>query len=149
MKVISPDHPEGFPVSVEETTDGYKVDWDAYIQCKDRLLEKYYSSKPAVPEEFYVTLKRSHHFDPDGTADTSVLGNKLCFKVSSPLPTDTSQFVFADPNSVVGRELEARIQWNKVYFPVVELEWVPADGEHNGYMRISKFARDTWLKPRP
>ncbi|MCB1094343.1 MAG: hypothetical protein KDN22_02080 [Verrucomicrobiae bacterium] len=149
MKVTSADHPEGFPVSVEETADGYKVDWDAYIQCKDRLLEKYYALKPAVHEEFYVTLKRSHHFDPDGTPGTGVLNSKLCFKVSSPLPSDASQYVYADPNSVVGRELEARIQWNKVYFPVIELEWVPADGDHNGYMRISKFVRDTWRKSRP
>ncbi|MGK0185805.1 MAG: hypothetical protein ACI9R3_001588 [Verrucomicrobiales bacterium] len=148
LKVISADHPEGFPVSIEQTSDGYKVDWEAYIQCKDRLLEKFYTAQPSIPESFYVTLKRSHHFAPEGSGNASALNNKLCFKVSSPLPTDPSQYAYADSNSVVGREMEARIKWNKVYFPVVELEWVPSDGQHSGYMRISGFVRDTWRIPR-
>ena len=143
MKVITQDHPEGFPVSIEETEDGYKVDWEAFIQCKDRLLEKFFAAKTSRGEEFYVTLKRVHFGD-----DKVPLGKKLCFKVSSPLPTDPSQFVYADTNSKLGQELAARFQWDKVYFPVLKMEWVPANGNHAGYMRIAEFVRDTWRKKR-
>ena len=143
MKVITSDHPDGFPVLIEQTADGYKIDWDAYVQCKDRLLEKFFAAQSGTSEAFYVTLKRAHFGDDD-----VVLARKLCFEVSSPLPTDPSQFVYADANSKLGQELEARIQWNKVYFPVLKLQWEPADGKHTGYMRIDEFVRDTWRKKR-
>ena len=50
------------PVSVEETAGGYRVDWSAFTQFHDAVLEKFLRNPKSEGGGFYVQLRRSHFF---------------------------------------------------------------------------------------
>src|SRR5690606_3405584 len=64
------------PVRVEQTKDGYRVDWPAYIEARDRELEKFCEEWREGAGTFRVLLERGHYFGDDVPDQNS----KVCFK---------------------------------------------------------------------
>ncbi len=141
FSVINPEHPRGFPVSVEWGTDGYKADWESYIQWHDRLLAHFAETKPAGPLHFFVILRRTHYFNNDVAGSEGM----LCFNVASAIPGDNGASAFVEKTSPVGRQLAEAYDWGKIYFPVVELEFVK-DSAGNPYLRLNRVVRPTWRR---
>ena len=120
---------------------GDKVDWDAFVQCKDRLLKKFAETGEVngANAGFYVMLKRSHYFKDD----VPDVEGKLCFYVESPMPGERGVYAFVDKLSAEARELESKIRWGALYFPVVRLSRVEQpDGEP--YLVLREVVRDQW-----
>jgi hypothetical protein len=139
--ILHPRHPRGFPVSAERTPQGFRIDWQSYIQWRDGWLARFLEKKPAEPETLFVVLRRTHYFNDD----VPTLEEKLSFKITSAVPGDEGAVAFVDRHSAVGRSLAELYEWRTLYFPVVELQWVPTK---NGgqYLKINRVVRPTWRR---
>jgi hypothetical protein len=141
FNVLAASHPRGFPVSAEATPQGYRIDWQSYIQWRDGWLRRFLDSKSETPQTLFVVLRRTHYFNDD----VPKLDEKLAFKLTSAVPGDEGAVAFVDKNSAVGRSLAEMYEWRTMYFPVVELQWVPA-GRDARYLRLNRIVRPTWRR---
>ncbi|MCB1275914.1 MAG: hypothetical protein KDL09_05010 [Prosthecobacter sp.] len=107
------------PVMLEEQPDGFKVDWLAFVEFKDRLLEKFFQSYQEGPARFHVGIIRHHYFE-DGVPN---LDRKDAFRVSPAPPNSFQASVFLDKESPLAEELRSRMPWETHVWAVVELEW--------------------------
>lgn len=142
FNVLGQNHPRGFPVSAESTPQGYRIDWQSYIQWRDGWLRRFLETKPAEPQTLFVFLSRTHHFNDD----VPNLDHKHAFRVTSAVPDDEGAVAFVDKNSAVGRSLAEVYEWRTMYFPVVELQWVPAGKDGGRYIRLNRIVRPTWRR---
>jgi hypothetical protein len=141
FNVLDPAHPLGFPVSAEDTPDGYRIDWQSYIQWRDAWLRRFLDSKSSDPQTLFVVLRRTHYFNDDVPG----LEDKHAFKVTSAVPGDEGAVAFVEKNSAIGRSLAELYEWRTLYFPVVELQWVPS-GKESRYLRLNRIVRSSWRR---
>lgn len=132
---------EGFPVLVEETPAGMRLDWQSYIQWRDEWLKKFATQRGTAPQILYVTLRRTHYFNDD----VPDLENKLAFRLASARSEEEGVVAFVDRQSGLGRELDAAYRWHQVYFPVVELQW-EQEGDNRHYVRLRRVVRASWKR---
>lgn len=107
------------PVMLEEEPDGFKVDWVAFVEFKDRLLEKFFKTYQKEPMRFHVGIQRAHYFG-DEVADVS---RKDCFHVSPAPPNSFQGHVFLEKGTELAEELRTDMPWETHLWAVVELEW--------------------------
>lgn len=107
------------PVMLEEKEDGFKVDWVAFVEFKDRMLEKFFQTYMPGKACFHVGIIR-HHFFEDGVPN---LDRKDAFRVSPAPPNSFHASVFLDKDSALAQELRVRMPWETHVWAVVELEW--------------------------
>lgn len=108
------------PVMLEETKDGFQVDWLSFVEFKDRLLEKFFEGYQEGAARFHVGITRVHDFEykvPNSE-------NKDAFRISPSPPNPYLNTVFVEKDSQIGRELKDRIPWGAHVWAIVELEWV-------------------------
>lgn len=107
------------PVMLEEKNDGFKVDWVAFVEFKDRMLEKFFQTYMTGKACFHVGIIRQHFFE-DGVPN---LDRKDAFRVSPAPPNSFQASVFLDKDSPLAQELRVRMPWETHVWAVVELEW--------------------------
>lgn len=107
------------PVMLEEKEDGFKVDWVAFVEFKDRMLEKFFQTYMTGKACFHVGIIRHHYFG-DGVPN---LDHKDVFRVGPAPPNSFQESVFLDKDSALAQELRVRIPWETHVWAVVELEW--------------------------
>ena len=141
FRVVTDQLPLGFPVAVEETRQGPRIDFPAYVQCRDRLLDAFMAKNDVPTQPFLVLLRRGHYFGADLTpAEQEQL---ICFEITSPNPSSPKHRVFIQRGSDLGRQAVRRFVWDKSYTPVVELTRV------NQHVEITAIVRDAWRIPAP
>lgn len=140
FRVVTQESPLGFPVAVEDTKEGPRVDFEAFIQCRDRLLDQFMTKRSSLPGKFLVVLRRGHYFGDELKQDD--LNRLLCLEVASPNPGATKYSVFIPKDTDLGRLALRKFTWDKIYTPIVELT-------HNDrYISISSLVQDTWQRAR-
>lgn len=141
FRVRSPDREQGFPVSTEETPDGYKIDWEAFVQCKDRAMARFWPNPQAAAQTFYVVLQRAHYFE----SDVPEIDRFECLKATSPNPDDDPFFAFVPKESELGRMVTQKIYWDKKYFAVAAFSHVPhaGGGQH---VELTRVLRWVWRR---
>ena len=107
------------PVMLEEKEDGFKVDWVAFVEFKDRMLEKFFQAYQTGKACFHVGIIRHHYFE-DGVPNVD---RKDAFRVSPAPPNSFQASVFLDKDSALAQELHSRMPWETHVWAVVELEW--------------------------
>ena len=107
------------PVMLEEKEEGFKVDWVAFVEFKDRMLEKFFQTYQDGKACFHVGIIRHHYFE-DGVPN---LDRKDAFRVSPAPPNSFQASVFLDKDSALAQELRSRMPWETHVWAVVELEW--------------------------
>ena len=137
FEVTTKQQRDPFPVSVEETAEGYKFDWRLFIEFHDNLLGRFIKIYQQKPEQFRVMLERAHYF----RSDVPDLGNKLCFRIRPPM-LGYEGYAFIDADSPLGKELEDKFDWDVLYMPIVELQWVNVDGWK--FIKLTKVVQDNW-----
>jgi hypothetical protein len=129
---------EGFPVSVEETPSGPKVDWMAYVQFHDNRLGKFIKIPQLEADTFYAIVERRHYF----RSDVPDLGSKICLGIQPPIP-GYEGYAFIEKDSPLGAELIEKFQWEHMYFPVLKLRWKRTqDGAQ--YIEVKELVRESW-----
>ncbi len=109
----------GFPVMVEVTADGARVDWLTFIEFKDNMLNKFMSNYMEERVQFHVGIRRTHYFDENIPA----LDKKEAFTVTSPME-NIRGWVFVPKGTSFARSLSSTISWDKeASWVVVELQW--------------------------
>lgn len=107
------------PVMLEEKDDGFKVDWIAFVEFKDRMLEKFFQSYQEGKARFHVGIIRHHYFE-DGVPN---LDHKDVFRISPAPPNSFQASVFLDKDAPLALELRNLLPWETHVWAVVELEW--------------------------
>ena len=139
FRVVTDHTPLGFPVAVEETRHGPRIDFTAFVQCRDRLLDAFISKPDASPQSFLVLMRRGHYFGEELSA--AELEPLICFEIAAPNPGSPKHRVFIQRGSDLGRRAVRQFVWDKSYTPVVELTRV---GKH---IEITAIVRDVWRVP--
>lgn len=135
------------PVMLEEQSDGFKVDWLAFVEFKDRLLEKFFQTYQEGPARFHVGIIRHHYFE-DGVPNVD---RKDAFRVMPAPPNSYQASVFLDKDSALAQELRARLPWETHVWAVVELEWKKLGSQQ--WVELSAVPQMHWyslpMAPRP
>jgi hypothetical protein len=108
------------PVMLEESKDGFRVDWLSFVEFKDRLLERFFHEYTQGPALFHVGLTRTHYFE-DGVPNAD---QKDAFTVTSAPTNPFSATIFVDKKSALGQELKDKIPWGTQVWAIAELEWL-------------------------
>ena len=140
FRVVTDDVPLGFPVAIEDTENGPRIDYGAFIQCRDQLLDKFMGSPSAKSEPFLVTLRRGHYFE--NQLPQAELDQLICFEIASPNPSSPRHSVFIQRGTELGRLALNKYTWDRLYTPILELS-----GKGNG-VHITNLLGDKWQKPR-
>lgn len=106
-------------VLVEEKSRGdFRVDWEAFVEFKDRLLREFLGKAGSPPGKFRVMIRRNHSFDksvPD-------LDRKDSFELSQP-GLDTIANAYAIKGATVSRALSQQLGWGESIAVTVQLAW--------------------------
>ncbi|MEZ5384064.1 MAG: hypothetical protein R3F13_00975 [Prosthecobacter sp.] len=135
------------PVMLEEQPDGFKVDWLAFVEFKDRLLEKFFASYQEGAARFHVGIIRHHYFEDD----VPNIDRKYSFRVSPAPPNTFQASVFLDKESPLAEQLRTRLPWETHVWAVVELEWKKLGTQQ--WVELSAIPQMHWYSlptsPRP
>ena len=129
-----------FPVFLENTDRGWKVNWEAFIQYNDNSLGNFLQEFQQKGKNFYVKLERSHYFG----SKIPELGSKICFKID---PIVSGQaYVFSERKSDMAEYADTELQWEEVYYPIVRLEWDNGNPT-KPFVKIVEIVQKNWLSP--
>lgn len=137
----------GFPMTVEETSNGFRTDWVTYVQFKDSHLQNFIEN-PKVgkggkgeTKTFNVILRRAHYF-LDEVPDSD---DKWCFRVNSPVVGEEGGWVFIPKFSKYAQDLDKKLKWAYTYFPIVEIRWeTDSSNPQQPYLRVVKVKQFNW-----
>jgi hypothetical protein len=137
FRVRTQERPQGFPVCVEQTPEGYKIEWEAFIQCRDRAAANFWKSAAQETRSLYVILKRSHYFGED----MENVDDFDCFRINSPNPDEEPVYAFARKDSTFSRKYRNQITWDANYFAVAAFTHIKnTKGQtHQEIMDIERF----------
>ncbi|HUF63180.1 MAG TPA: hypothetical protein VMN36_13975, partial [Verrucomicrobiales bacterium] len=127
-----------FPAFVQNTGEGFGVDWQACIQFKDSLLRRFCEGSFDLWNDLYVILQRGHNYEDESANETL-----HWFILSSPGSPGFDQRVFVERDSELGRELDSRFEFQKEYQVVAVLDRQTGEGGQP-VMRLSGIARFHW-----
>lgn len=58
-RISTAECPSGFTVAIEETPEGWKVDWETFIEFKDMLFDRFVAGKDTETGRFHLVLRPS------------------------------------------------------------------------------------------
>lgn len=112
-------YPMGVPVMVEVHDNEARVDWLTFVEFKDDLLNRFFTTYIEGPVRFHVGIRRTHYFEDDVPS----VGDKQAFEVAPPMG-NCHGFVFVPKETALARSLASTISWDKdLSLGVVELQW--------------------------
>lgn len=107
-----------FPAVLRKTADGaYKVDWELFVDCKDRLFGKFRTSSETGPANFRLVMQRYSYWGDD-RKEFKDIDDYLCYKVEPPYP-DYETFVFVPKDSALAQKIEQFASWGMPAVDVV------------------------------
>lgn len=139
FRVRSPDRTQGFPVCVEETPDGYKIEWEAFIQCRDRVAANFWKDPASPATSLFVIVKRSHYFDEDLVN----LDDYECFRINSPNPDEEEFYAFSRKDSAFVKKNRMLLNWDANYFVVAQFTHVK-NSKGVSHVEIVDIDRFNW-----
>ncbi len=129
------------PVSVEETADGFRVDWQTFIEGLDGRLDAFCAAFREAPGDFRVSLRRTHFFG----AAQSWQKNAIAFHVDGPAPSEPKLVWVPGTSTLLRGKLKQgdRLEWDVISHPVVRLQWRKAkDGGE--WIELADIPADSW-----
>ena len=145
FNVKTKNQPLPFVVAVEETDNGFQVDWPPMIQFKDRSLQRFYEEvdldKTDKGKDFYVSLSRANYFGED----IAEVDKKLAFRLRIPARFDQPIYAFVPKFTDYGNELDSTLDWGKRYLVVARLKWsTDATEDAPPYLRLMGIVQYAW-----
>lgn len=114
------DLPQGFPVPVRQTDEGWKIDWRAFTEFREGRLKSFLTEYRDPPAVFRVRLQRAH------VQDRAVpnLDTKYAFRIAAPIDGHEG-YVFVDKeDSIVGPKIADKLDSNTIHLVMAKLKWV-------------------------
>ena len=135
-------HEAPIPMAVEETPDGYRVDWPAFVESYTHRLRDFFASPTETPGRFRVMLRRAHYFGPPVPGQDKV---RLAYTVEPPMRDETFH-IWVDKESLVYQEKLAtgeRSGWDAESYVIVELVW-RGDDQQGHWVSLHRITSDSW-----
>jgi hypothetical protein len=140
--VLLKDREAPIPMAVEETEDGYRVDWSAFVESYSHRLRAFFDSPTESPGRFRVMLRRAHYFGPAVPGQDSM---RVAYTVEPPMRDETFH-VWVDKESLVYQEklaTGARSGWDAESYVIVELLW-RGDDRQGRWVGLHSITSDSW-----
>lgn len=130
------------PVCVEQTKQGYVVDWEAYVEARDRRFEKYCESWKDEPGVFRILLERVHYWEDDVPDQDS----KVPYKALGPAPGRPFVVWVHKVTPVFARHFQntERMNWDTLTFPIARLRWVRDRNSGAQWIQLQDIVSDSW-----
>jgi|GEM_PF-2406666 len=133
------DLPQGFPVPVRQTEDGWKIDWQAFVEFREGRLKKFLAKYQEAPAIFRVRLQRAHYQD----RAVPNLEKKHVFRISAPIDGHEG-YVFVDQgDSIAGPKIADKLQWDTIHHVMAKLKWVKGT-TGRGYVELRDIVSESW-----
>ncbi len=142
-QVITPEHPVGFPVAVSETSDGWRVDWQTFVEFRDDHFVKFADGPVDETRRFHLIVSAP----PPDRAKNSENEHFSSFLLSPPLP-DRERLAYVSKASDIHSTLQAATADDALFAPVLELtKRKTPDGKT--YLEITGIPASDWLPTSP
>ena len=133
--------PAGFPVAVVETPDGWKIDWETFIEFRDDHFGRFAAGQGEDRGAFHVLVRNTHYFgDPFPGSD-----QLTAFRLDPPLP-DRNHYAFVPTGSDLHKTLAGATEWGRPCAPVLQLARKP-HGDSKFHIEIESILAPNW-RPR-
>ena len=137
--VTFPDLPQGFPVPVRQTEEGWKIDWRAFTEFREARLKKFLAEYQDLPSVFRVRLQRTH------LQERAVpnLDQKYAFRIAAPIDGHEG-YVFVDKDdSIVGPKIADKLDGNTIHLVMAKLKWVRGTNGRT-YVELRDIVSNSW-----
>lgn len=143
--VTTPKSPQGYPAVVRRTPEGFKVDWECFVEFNDRLFEHFYESGQPGPTEFRVLLKRAAYWGPD-KGQFSTLDDYLCFRVDLPY-NELDYYAFVAADDAIAEEISDKVTWGLPPLAAI-VKFQRVNFPHGqSHLKIVELVTDGWKNP--
>ncbi len=137
--VVTEKFPQGIPVAVKETANGWLVDWLTFVEFRDGLFQKFIDGPVEQTGYFHLAVTRP----PADRAASTENDFFSSFLLQSPL-AEKPKLAFARKNSEAYKEILAQTAAGQVFAPVLEVrKRKTPDGQP--YFEIQRVMAPDWL----
>jgi hypothetical protein len=134
--------PDGFPVALVQTADGWKVDWESFVEFRDDHFGRFAQGQGGDAGAFHLLVRNTHYFGPPFKGSDRL----TAFRVDPPLP-DRNQYAFVATGSELHKTLARSTEWGRPCAPVLQLvRKTHEDG--TTHLEITGIQSPDW-RPRP
>lgn len=130
--------PDGFPVAVHESIDGWLVDWETFVEFEDDLFKAFTAGPPGQSARFHLLVTRP-------SAERAAATENEFFTpylLDPPMP-GRGQLGYVRKNTDAQARLESAIRRRKVATPVIEVA-KRATNDGKTYLEVVKILADDW-----
>ncbi len=133
--------PSGIPIAVMETADGWKVDWESFIEFHADRFKHFAESREGEPADFRLIV-RSTDYAGESFAGIERL---TAYRLDPPMP-DRGQYAFVETDSELQKLLARSTENGHPFTPVLKLAKRTAD-DGKIYLGIDTIVATDW-RPR-
>jgi hypothetical protein len=138
FRVTTADCPTGFTVAVEETPDGWKIDWESFIEFKDMLFDRFAAGKNGETGRFHLVTQ------PAATPTTRE--NAISYVLLDPVK-GTEHTAYATKGSEAAATLARLTADGAIGTPILELERHP-ETDGTATIKICSVIASSWRPQR-
>lgn len=136
FQVDSPNTAGGIPVAILETSKGWLVDWESFVEFRDDQFKHFTEGPADLKGEFHLIVTAP----PQDTAQENE--NFAGFILSPPLP-DRQRTAFVKKSSPAYARLREATENGRVFTPVLEIVKRNA-GDKQSYLEIVSIKASDW-----
>ncbi|MBC8126225.1 MAG: hypothetical protein H8M99_03625, partial [Gloeobacteraceae cyanobacterium ES-bin-144] len=138
-QVVTQARPTGIPVAVSETSNGWVVDWQTFVEFRDGFFLTFADGPAERSGIFHLLVKTP----PPPRAENTENEFFFSFLIYPPFP-DSQRLAYVEKNSETQKILSAATASGAVFTPVLEVKKCTApDGKT--YLKIIKVVASDWL----
>jgi hypothetical protein len=131
--------PDGIPVAIQETTNGWLVDWKAFVEFRDGLFQKFVTGPTDQTSRFHLIVSRL----PPERAAKNDNEHFASFLLRSPLDP-TPQTAYVKKSSGIFATFQAATDGDTPFAPILEItKSTTSDGK--GYLQVVNLISTDWL----
>lgn len=133
--------PDGFPVALVETPEGWKIDWETFVEFRDDHFGRFAAGQGGETGAFHVLVRNTHYFG-EAFAGSDQL---TAFRLDPPLP-DRNHYAFVPTGSELHKTLAGVTEWGRPFAPVLQLVR-KQHGDRKFHLEIEAILAPNW-RPR-
>jgi hypothetical protein len=135
--------PSGIPTAVQETADGWLVDWYAFVEFRDQLFQKFMDGPADQTGRFHLIVSQP----PPGSKVNRSNEHFMSVVVNAPL-NPTPQVAYVKNASEASTTLRAATPEDEFFTPVLEVvKRVTADGKT--FLEVLQVVVSNWSPQEP
>lgn len=130
--------PDGFPVALVETPEGWKVDWETFVEFRDDHFGRFAAGQGGDAGDFHVLVRNTHYFGEPFPGS----GKLTAFRLDPPLP-DRNHYAFVPTGSDLHKTLAGVTEWGRPFAPVLQLVR-KQHGDRKFHLEIESILAPNW-----